>query len=94
MSVSTLAAGAPPYPQSPVIDTLPALLCLGLNVLLPGIGTIAAGVLGEKPLIGRGVAQLVLALVLVGWVWAIVTGVQLLHNAVWRERRASPARPA
>ena len=89
--MSTSAAGAPPYPQSPVIDTLPALLCLLINVLLPGVGTIASGVLGEKPLIGRGIAQLLLALVVVGWVWAVVTGVQLLHNAVWKERRALPA---
>lgn len=94
MSVSTLPADAPPYPQSPVLDTTHALLCLGLNVFLPGIGTIAAGVLGQQPLIGRGVAQLLLSLILVGWIWAIVTGVQLLHNAVWRERGATSARAA
>lgn len=75
-----------PYPQSPVIDKTSALVCLLINVLLPGVGTIAAGVMGQKPLIGRGIAQLLLSIVIVGWVWAIVTGIQLLHNAVWRER--------
>lgn len=85
-------ATSPPYPQVPVLDSTRAILCLLINVFAPGIGTIAAGVMGQKPLIGRGVAQLLLSIVLVGWVWGIVTGVQLLQNATWQEKGAG--RPA
>lgn len=86
--MTTLPAGAatPPYPQSPVLTTAAAAACLVINVIFPGIGTIVAGVLGERPLIGRGVAQLLLAFILVGWIWAIVSGVQFLQNATWGER--------
>ena len=80
------SAGQPPYPQSPVIETNTALVCLVVNVVLPGIGTIIAGVVGNRPLIGRGIAQILLTLVFVGWVWAIITGVQLLQNATWAQR--------
>lgn len=78
----------PPYPQSPVLDQTMALVCLVINVFVPGVGTIAGGVMGQKPLIGRGIAQLVLALIIVGWIWGIVTGVQMLQNAVWNDKRA------
>lgn len=77
-------APAPPYPQTPVVDKNSALLCLVINILLPGVGTIAGGVLGNKPMIGRGIAQLLLSILIVGWVWAIVTGIQMLHNATWQ----------
>lgn len=80
-----------PYPQSPVLDKTMAMVCLAINVFVPGVGTIAGGVLGEKPLIGRGIAQLLLALIVVGWIWAIVTGVQMLSNAVWKEKQAGRA---
>lgn len=86
------AGGSPPYPQVPVLDKTMALVTLLVNIFVPGIGTIVAGVLGNKPLIGRGIAQLVLSLIIVGWIWAIVTGVQVLQNAMWAERNGS--RPA
>lgn len=82
---------APPYPQAPVLDRSSALLCLIINILLPGVGTIAGGVMGNVKLIGRGIAQLLLAIVIVGFVWAIVTGIQMVHNATWNERRAPAA---
>lgn len=85
-------ATSPPYPQSPVIEKSNALVCLLINVFVPGVGTIAGGVMGNKPLIGRGIAQLLLAIIVVGWIWGVVTGVQLLQNAVWKEAQAS--RPA
>ncbi|HUR69725.1 MAG TPA: hypothetical protein VM370_10820 [Candidatus Thermoplasmatota archaeon] len=78
-------AGSPPYPQSPIVEKSNAILCLVINVFLPGIGTIVGGVMGNKPLIGRGIAQLLLSLIIVGWVWALVTGVQMLQNATWNE---------
>lgn len=84
------AMGSPPYPQCPVLPTDKALISLVINVFVPGIGTIVAGVLGNKPMIGRGVAQFLLGIVIVGWIWGIVTGVQLLQNAKWAEA-AQPA---
>lgn len=86
--------GTPPYPQSPVLDKNSALLCLIINILLPGIGTIAGGVMGEMKLIGRGIAQLLLTIIIVGWIWAIVTGIQMVTNATWRENQANATRPA
>ena len=84
------ASSAPPYPQSPVIEKTNALICLVVNIFLPGIGTIIAGVMGNKPLIGRGIAQFLLAFILVGWIWAIVSGVQFLQNATWAETNKRP----
>lgn len=89
---ATPPASAAPYAQVPVLPTDKALICLVVNVFVPGIGTIIAGVLGGKPLIGRGIAQLLLSIIVVGWIWGIVTGVQLLQNAKWAE--GSGARPA
>lgn len=72
---------AAPYPQVPVLDMGAAAAVLICNVIVPGLGTLIAGILGKRKLIGRAVAQLLLALIIVGWVWGIVTGVQCLINA-------------
>ena len=72
---------AVPYPQSPVLTMGMAVVVLVVNLFLPGIGTLIAGVSGQQPLIGRGIAQLLLALIVVGWVWALVTSIQCLSNA-------------
>lgn len=89
--MTTAVAGSPPYPQSPVIEKTNALLCLVINIFVPGIGTIVAGVMGNKPLIGRGIAQLLLAFIFVGWIWAIVSGVQFVQNASWKESQTAVA---
>lgn len=98
MIVTTILGGvqpSPPYPQSPVIEKTNALLCLILNVLVPGVGTIAAGVMGNQKLFGRGIAQFVTVILLgFGWFWGIYTGVQLLQNATWRESQPNAPRPA
>jgi hypothetical protein len=79
-------ATAPPYPQMPVLETSIAVVVLVVNLVLPGIGTIVAGVVGHQRLIGRGIAQLLLALIIVGWFWGLVSGVQALTNASWGEK--------
>ena len=89
--MTTAVSASAPYPQSPVIEKTNALLCLIINIILPGIGTIVAGVMGNKPLIGRGIAQLLLAFIFVGWIWAIVSGVQFVQNATWMESQAGIA---
>jgi len=80
---------AEPYPQTPVLEMGPAVAVLIVNVILPGIGTIIGGVVGNRPLIGRGIAQLLLAIIIVGWIWAIITGVQALQNANWKNAQGA-----
>lgn len=75
-----------PYTQMPVLDSAMAAVVLVVNILIPGVGTIIAGVLSGQKLIGRGIAQFFLAIVIVGWVWGIVNGVQALQNATWAQR--------
>jgi TM2 domain-containing membrane protein YozV len=55
-----------------------AILCLILNIIFPGTGTIVNGCLGDQILISLfiGILQMVtLPLFLVGWVWSIAYGV-------------------
>lgn len=74
-------AGPVPYPQSPVLDMPVAAAVLIANIIVPGLGTIIAAVVGKHKMIARGILQLVLAIIIVGWVWGVVTGVQCLINA-------------
>lgn len=78
---------SPPYPQAPIVKREEALIVLLINLFVPGVGTIAAGIMGDKPLIGRGIAQLVLALIIVGWIWALITSLQTLQNSTWADKR-------
>ena len=80
-----------PYPKSPVLETGAAAGCLIANLFIPGLGTLIAGIVGSKPMIGRAIAQLLLTIVVVGWVWGIVTGVQLLTNATWKTKQSGAA---
>jgi hypothetical protein len=82
-----------PYPQAPVIEKTNALICLVINIIAPGIGTIVGGVMGNMKLIARGITQLLLSIILVGWVWAVITGIQMVQNATWKESQIAP-RPA
>ena len=77
---------SPPYPQVPVLETVTAVGMLVINVFVPGLGTLISGILTGRPLIGRAIAQFLLAILIVGWVWSVVTGVQLLSNASWATR--------
>jgi Ectodermal ciliogenesis protein len=72
---------AAPYAQSPVLEMPIAIVVLVVNLVFPGIGTLVAGVVGKHPMIGRGIAQLLLSIIIVGWVWALVTSIQCLTNA-------------
>ena len=85
------ASSQPPYPQTPVLETGVAAACLIANVIIPGLGTLIAGIVGVRPLVGRAIAQFFLTIVIVGWVWGIVTGVQLLTNASWKEKQPRDA---
>ncbi len=70
-----------PYPQSPVLEMPVAAALLIATIVIPRLGTIIAAVVGKHKMIARGIVQLVLAIIIVDWVWGIVTGVQCLINA-------------
>ncbi len=78
---------AQPYPQTPVLDMGIAAVCLVVNIIIPGIGTIIAGIVGAERTIGRGIAQLLLSIIIVGWIWGLVTGIQLMINASWKAQQ-------
>ena len=67
----------------PQVDKTMALIMLVINVFLPGIGTIIAAVLDDSNMtkILIGVAQFILAMFLIGWLWAIVWGIFMLQKA-------------
>lgn len=76
-----------PYPQTPVLETGVAAVVLIVNILIPGLGTLIGGIIGSHPMIGRAIAQFLLSVIVVGWIWGIVTGVQALTNASWDTKR-------
>lgn len=58
------------------------IICMVMNILLPGSGTfIAAGNMEETRLFTHGVLQVVLTPLLVGWLWSIVWGVLLFTKS-------------
>lgn len=76
-----VSSGSVPYPQTPVLEMPVAAVVLIANILVPGLGTLIAGIMAKQKLIGRAVLQFILWIVIIGWIWAIVTGVQALINA-------------
>lgn len=84
------------YPGVPILPIRAAVLVAVGNLLLPGSGTAYAGWRGGLPALAwKGVWQLAAAVVLVGWVWALVTSAKLLANAreVRGFRRLAVAEP-
>ena len=61
------------------------LIVLLLSILLPGWGTIIAGILAkgesQKPAIIVGILQIVTCWLLIGWVWSIITGLAIYKNS-------------
>lgn len=63
----------------PIVTRKPwGIVCLVLNILLPGTGTlVAAGNQEDKKYLIFGIVQLLTALIVVGFLWSIVTGVMI-----------------
>lgn len=60
-------------------DGVIAIVCGIINIFLSGIGTIIAGALdGNTADIIIGLIQLVLILIILGWVWSIVWGILMI----------------
>ncbi len=60
------------------------MIVLIINLLLwPGLGTILAGVWagGENKCLIVGIIQMILAPILVGWIWAIITGCAIYNKS-------------
>ena len=61
----------------PVLQVGLALAILILNIFLPGIGTIVMGCVGNNSAswICIGICQMFLVFLVIGWIWAIITGI-------------------
>lgn len=64
----------------PALDSSQALIVLILNLIVPGTGTLFGAIVGHHPMLGRALAQFLLAILVIGWVWALRTSLQCLRN--------------
>lgn len=67
----------------PKLNTCVAIFVLILNIILPGWGTIFVGLMSGNCCgwFCQGVLQFFLAVILVGWIWSIITGCQILSRS-------------
>ena len=67
----------------PKISIGAAITILVINIFFPGVGTVIMGCMSNNSCtwICIGLCQLLLAFIIVGWVWAIITGVLALDFA-------------
>lgn len=65
----------------PILSTPVAILILLLNIFFPGVGTMVIGCVSGINVGGWlcvGLLQLLLAFIIIGWIWAIFTGIMIL----------------
>lgn len=68
----------------PVTSKVIAIILLVLNIFFPGVGTLIMACVGGQFMCEHiicGVLQILLAFIIIGWVWSIVWGVFLLLRA-------------
>ena len=66
-----------------VTDVGMANICLVLNIIWPGLGTIINACYGKHACTGVliGLAQLFLTIFFIGWIWSIVYGCKIVEKA-------------
>jgi hypothetical protein len=72
------------HSKIPVISTTWAILILILNIFLPGWGTVALLCFSTHHklyFLLLGLLQFLLLCLIIGWVWAIITSVQVLKKS-------------
>ena len=69
--------------EIPFTSTLAAIVLLLLNIFFPGVGTIIMSFMGgfKVNTLLCGILQLVLAFIIVGWIWSIYWGILCLQKA-------------
>lgn len=76
-----LQRGARPlrFFDTPALERRPwGILCLVLNIVPGGVGTIVAGVRARHTgSIVIGILQLLLVVALIGWIWSLASGIGL-----------------
>lgn len=67
----------------PKVDEPFPIVCFILNIVFPGFGTILCGIVGGMHMksIIYGILQMVLASVLIGWIWSILWGYIIYKRA-------------
>lgn len=71
---------APKPKKKAAIDSDMAMIILIVNIITPGLGTMVAGCADSENCCKwtcLGFLQMLLAPLIIGWVWAICTGVEL-----------------
>ncbi len=71
--------------QIPYLDPTTGLVILILNIIFPGLGTMIVGCVGRNANCCAwffiGFAQYLLVFCIVGWIWSILTGIQVYSKA-------------
>jgi len=69
----------------PILDPGTAMVILILNIFFPGIGTMVCGCVGRNAnpcgWFMIGFLQIILIFCLIGWIWSIITGIQVMHRS-------------
>ena len=67
--------------QVPLLERKVAGIVLVVNLLLPGVGTFVAGRVGKQPMHWKALLQLLLAPIVLGWVWALQTSILCVQRS-------------
>ena len=67
----------------PALGKCLALIILILNILMPGVGTIIMGCCSTNctEWLCTGILQMLLTVLLIGWIWSICTGINCLSHS-------------
>ena len=68
----------------PVVSTECAIIVLIINILLPGWGTMLLGCISDHNcgyFFVIGLIQFFLTVLLIGWIWSIITGIKCLRKS-------------